>query len=266
MDQNPGRWLVATGGAVFCEAGVQSMLTSQTTSLPHSIGVAAIGAVLILVSVFWNKLGLQKTVFFEKLNKIASHPALWIALIGVVWISAQVVSAVHEALLNNEIIALRNDEQSIARVIDRGVLPRHLTKRQQFAISSFLLQFDPHEYAFQLPLRDNEAGQYRGEIEQALIKGGWTRVTTNPYDYKDDLPEGLSLNFIQKPDQAQKPDDPRNPRADRLLMMALGLAGVRLDQAQGSTGINVTEDRLVIGMGKRRMDSCELDPPPSFPF
>ena len=30
--------------------------------------------------------------------------------------------------LNNQVVALRNDEQAIAKVLDRIVLPRHLNK------------------------------------------------------------------------------------------------------------------------------------------
>jgi hypothetical protein len=148
------------------------------------------------------------------------------------------------------------------RLIDRLVMPRHLNKQQQRVISTFLLQFEPHEFVFRLSNRNEEAGEYRVDIEQALMKGGWTRSEKNPYEYTDEVPEGLAIDYKQTAAHAQKPDDPRNPRPDRLLMMALGLAGFRLNQSGGRGG---AEDRLIIGIGKRRMDSYELSAP-DFPF
>ena len=174
-------------------------------------------------------------------------------------------SAITEIRRNNEAAGLRNDTQAIAKVIDRLVLPRHLSKGQQRTISSFLLQFEPHEFAFRLSNRNEEAGEYRADIEQALLKGGWTRSDKNPYEYTEDVPEGLSLNFTQTEEHGRIPADPRNPKPDRVLMMALGAAAVRFDQGGGGSGINVTEDRLVIGIGKRRMDFYQLTLPDS-PF
>lgn len=101
VDQNPGRWLVGTGGAVLCEAGVQAMLTSQTTPILISGGITAFGFLAILIAVFWSKWGLQKTLFFQRLNQIASHPGLWIALAVTIWLSTQIVAATKEVRLNN---------------------------------------------------------------------------------------------------------------------------------------------------------------------
>lgn len=147
----------------------------------------------------------------------------------------------------------------MAKVIDRGVMPRHLNKSQQTAITNFFLQFPPHEVAFEVPLRDEEASSYRSDIQQALAKAGWKLAAKDPYVYSDDVPDGLTTQFMRSPEHL-KPDDPRDPKADLLFQMALGLAGVRLSGSGGGSGANITEDRLVIGIGKRRMDSYELTP------
>lgn len=176
------------------------------------------------------------------------------------WLSNVVLSALAEIRRNNEIVALRNDVQSMAKVIDRGVMPRHLNKGQQVTISNFLLQFEPHEFAFQLPSSDDEAGDYREDIEQALTKGGWTRSTQNPYDYVNlnDIPVGLSITFKQTQEHSTQPDNPRNPKADTILKMALGLGGVRLRSSGNGAG---PQDRLIISIGRRRMDSYEFSLP-----
>jgi hypothetical protein len=264
IDQKPGRWLVAVAGGLLCEAGVQAMLTSQTTPIWISTLIAGIGAIFILVALFWKKVRLNRFSFFAGLNRIASHPGLWIGMIVFVWLSTVTVDALREIRRNNEIVALRNDVQSIARVIERGVLPRHLNKRQRLAISSFLLQFEPHEFAFKIEDKNGEASSYRSDLEQALEKGGWTRSRENPYEYTKDIPEGLSIDFTQTVEHSQRPDDPRNPKPDKLFMMGLGLAGIRLNQSGGRSGINITEDRLIIGIGRRRMDSYELTLPDDF--
>jgi NADH:ubiquinone oxidoreductase subunit 6 (subunit J) len=266
MDQNPARLLVFTFGGIFTGAGIGAMLTSQINWLSVNSVVVYFGVILMLLAAFWKKVHFDKTEFATKLNKIASHPSLWIAIVTAVWLSMIVLNALKEIRENNQIVALRNDVQSMARVIDRGVMPRHLSKRQQSTISNFLSQFESHEFSFQLPNRDEEAGGYRSDIEQALEKGGWYFSAQNPYDYRDDVPEGLSLDFMQSPKNAQKPDEPQNPKPARLLMMALGLAAVRLDRfSTGGTGVNVTTDRLVISIGHRRMDSNELTPPDNSP-
>jgi hypothetical protein len=264
MDQNPARWLVFILGPIFCEAGIQAMMTAQVSfawlSLPTlSLGL---GVLLILLAVFWKTLHFDRTRFATRLNEIASHLGLWAAVVTVIWLSTWTLNMVKEILQNNEIVTLRNDVQSMANVINRGVMPRHLTKTQQNAISEFLSQFPPHEFAFQVDnSRDNEASGYRGDIEEALLKGGWTRAVQNPYEYTEDVPEGLSIAFIQTQAHSQQTEDPRNPRADKLLMMAFGLAGVRLGQMSGGGGPNITTDRLIIQIGPRRMDSYELTPP-----
>jgi hypothetical protein len=76
----------------------------------------------------------------------------------------------------------------MANIVERGLMPRHLSKSQQSAISNFL-QFELHQFAFMLSNRNEEAGGYRVDTEQALLKGGWTRVEKNPYEYTEDVPK-----------------------------------------------------------------------------
>jgi hypothetical protein len=254
------RTLGISVGAVLLAVGGQPIVNffsgdASVRSLIPGIVTCILGFTLILVSVIYRPKPENK--LFQRLGAWSSSPAPYALILLLIWIYFE-TAAIQR---NNEIVTLRNDEETIAKVIDRLVLPRHLTNNQQKAISSFLRQFEPHEYAFKLPLRYEEAGSYRVDIEQALMKGGWTRSATNPYVYTDDLPEGLSINFIQTMEHAQKQSDWRNPSASLLLQEALGIAGVRVDQTGGGSGINVSEDRLEIGIGRPRKDAYVLTLP-----
>jgi len=259
------KFLEVVGGLLIVGAltPITTALISGTDykSLP-AIVVAVIGFLILLCGLFWHRLKPQtETKFTSTLAQIASEPRWWLLAIFFTWAYMVVTTTIAGIQRNNEIVSLRNDEQSMAKVLDRLVMPRHLTKDQQRAISSFLLQFEPREYAFRLPLRYEEAGSYRSEIEQALIKGGWTRSTVNPYLYTEDVPEGLTISFTQTMEHAQKQSDFRNPNASLVLQEAFGLAGVRLNGTSGGSGINVTQERLEIGIGRSRKDSYELTLP-----
>ncbi len=261
IDQNPGRWLLSVFGVVLFGAGVQSTLTPKT-NLSMSIGITAVGLVLIIFAGFWNKLNLGRRQIFDRLNRIASHPGLWVGFFLAMWVATMSLQVLKEIRLNNEIVQQRNDIQSIAKVLNRGLMPRHLTKDQQQIISNFLKRFDPHEFTFELPRGDQEAAEYGSDIEEALEKGGWTfKNTSGNRTDPSELREGLSLNFMQTQEHMQQPSDPKTFRPDTLLTIAFGTAGVRIDGTGGGGGVNVTEDRLTIIIGKRRMDSYQFTCP-----
>jgi hypothetical protein len=263
IDQNPGRWLVLTAGAVFSEAGIQAMLTSQIVSWRVTTPVTAVGIVFILIAVFWNRLRLNQTAFFQRLNGMASHPGMWVGMVLIVWLSITTLQVLREIEVNNEIVGLRNDDQSIAKVIDRLVLPRRITERQKGCISDFLLQFDPHEYSFRLSSQAEEIGQYRADIEQVLTKGGWTRATNNPYVYDQNVQEGMRINFAQGTAHAQQQQGNglKNPNAPLVLEEAFGLCRIPISGIGGSGGGDATEDRLTIEIGPARRDSYAFTTP-----
>jgi hypothetical protein len=232
----------------------------QGSYLTWRVIVTATVAVLLLILAYrWRRLKVEPGALQRSAELVASDFRAWLALVTIVWASNVIFSALGEVRLNNEIVALRNDTQSIGQVIERLVLPRHLTRNQQSVLANFLRGFDPHEFAFRLPKSDQEASQFASDIEQGLIRGGWTRSKSLPYEYLDNLPEGLSVDFIQTPEHAKKEEDPKNPAQDKLFQMALGLAGIRLNQmGGGGSRAGMTEDLLIIGVGRRRKDSYQL--------
>lgn len=256
------KYLGITAGFVLIAVGGQPLVnylsgdTSLRTIWPSAVSCLA-GGVLVLVSFIWRPRSDATSKFTQTLAQWASSPIPYAIMLFLVWFYFETLAIQR----NNEIVALRNDEQSIAKVVDQLVLPRHLTKGQQSVISRFLSQFEPHEYSFRLTARNEEVGSYRVDIEQALLKGGWNRAAANPYIYADDVPEGLTINFIQTIEHAQRPNDPRNPNATLLLQEAFGLAGVHIYGTGGGSGINVTQDSLTISIGLPRKDSYELSLP-----
>jgi len=265
MENQSPRGLLITVGCVLLAVGGQPLVTyisgdSALHTVIPSILACLLGLALILFGFFWKPKPMPPEAsgtFIGKLARWSNSPVPYTILFLLAWVYFETLAIQR----NNEIVTLRNDEQAIAKVIDRLVMPRHLTKNQQRVISDFLSQFSPHEYAFQLPNNYEEAGSYRVDIEQALLKAGWTRSAINPYDYTNNVSEGLSINFIQTMEHAQKGNDLKNPNASQLLQMAFGLAGVRLNGSGGGSGINVTEDRLVISIGRPRRDSYVLTTP-----
>lgn len=262
METNSLRRLSITFGLALLAVGGQPLVNylSGDTSL-HSVYpsllTCGVGLVLIVGGFFWRPQVNVGSRFTQTLLRWSNSPISYSLILLLVWVYFETLAIQH----NIQLAQVRNDQQSIAVVVDRLVLPRRLTQNQQQTISNFLSQFGSHEYAFRLVKNDEEAGTFRADIEQALIKGGWTRAATNPYVYTDDVPEGLSINFTQTMQNSQKPPDVRSPNASQLLEEAFGVAGVRLNQTGGGSGINVTEDRLEIGIGLPRRDTYEYTAP-----
>jgi hypothetical protein len=243
---------------VLTGAIVQPLVQGTYSAVGIGIVVAAI---LLCVILALKKPSLNPSSLRASAESVANDFRWWFGIIAVFWLYTISMNAVVEIRRNNEIVALRNDTQSIARVIERGVLPRHLTRSQQFTISGFLKESDPYEVAFKVRAGDSEASGYRADLQQALTKAGWKLASVNPITYADDMPDGLQISFTQTMEHSQIRDDPRNPKPPRLLQMALGLAGVRVDGSGSGSGIHVTQDSLLITIGRRRKDSYEITPP-----
>src|ERR1035438_1737782 len=167
-DKAVARLLEVLGG-IFLAVGGKDMLTALISGGSVSTGsvvTSFIGVTLLVCGLFWHRMRPHSETWFTRsLVGLASDARSWyfpLLAFGLYIMGTTILSEVRQ---NNEILSLRNDVQSMARVIERGVLPRHLNKRQQLAISNFLLQFEPYEFAFKLPHEDEEASRYRADIE-----------------------------------------------------------------------------------------------------
>src|SRR5258708_7960566 len=159
MPQGPDRKAGSSGvtapglllliGAAFTSGIVQPVI--QQNFNPTLTTIGGLIAVLCFVGAFkWRKPSLHPSALRASAEKVASDFRWWLAIGGALWLYTCVMNALVEIRRNNEIVQLRNDVQSTAKVIDRLVLPRHLTRGQQRTISGFLLQFGPQEFAFKL--------------------------------------------------------------------------------------------------------------------
>jgi hypothetical protein len=134
------------------------------------------------------------------------------------------------------------------------VLPRRLTPDQKKIISNFLKQFESFEVSFQV-LRNEEASQFSQDLQDAIRKGGWTILPTS---VKEVTQEGLNIRFTQTTEHAQRARQPADVNPDRLLLLAFGMAGVRVNGTGGGNGVGVTKDSLEVQIGPRRRDTYEL--------
>jgi hypothetical protein len=223
-----------------------------------SILLGTVGIAILLVGLFWHRIApSENTQFTQKLAAWASTPLTYVIIVFVLWSYFEVLTLSVAIAWKNDSVGLRNDEQSIAKVIDRLVLPRRLTKTQKEQISRFLQQFESHEYSIKRSVEDQEAGGYASDLDEALTKGGWTKDAANPYIFSNDVPVGLSITLMQTTEHAAK-NDPRNPNPSILLQEAFGTAGIRVS-AGGGSGISIMKDSLVISVGRARKDTFAFD-------
>jgi hypothetical protein len=151
---------------------------------------------------------------------------------------------------SHQLAALRNDEQSIVKVLDRLVLPRSLSDGQINAIAAFLHNYSPQEVTIETLLGDDETSRYAAFFYQALSKGGWTIEMKHVPSLNQ---VGVSIHFTQTMQHAQIPTDYSRLKADELLKLSLASAGVPIDGSHGrGQGIAVEKDLLKLTVGVRR--------------
>lgn len=231
--------------------------------------VLAVGVLIISclsLAYAWRRPDLHPSRLRAGAEKIAGDFRWWFGIVCLLWLYTMAMDVLTEIRRNNQIVALRNDVQSIARVIERGVLPRTLTRRQRLSMASFLKAFEPSVFVFNVAANNSEASGYRAEIEEVLKSAKWKAAIPNPYRYMDDLPEGLSLRLVIPDGSAQPPDDPAYPTPERILWMAFGNAGVRISGGPGTgSDPGAKLGYVLISIGAAKKDSGEFTSP-EFPF
>jgi hypothetical protein len=146
---------------------------SIKTLLP-GLTVCILGLAVIAWSYYWRPNPASE--FVQKLSRVASNPTVYLCMALLVWMYTETLALQR----NNEIIALRNDQHSIAEVLKRFVLPRRLTPEQNQILASFLLKFPAQDYSFDVAEGDGEASTYRADLQAALEKGGWKLRCASP--------------------------------------------------------------------------------------
>lgn len=215
--------------------------------------------VCLFFATIWNALPSPSPgTFRDGLQRAANDFRWWFGVLAAIWLYQFVMNVLTAIRRNNEIVAVKNDVYAIANVIERAVMPRHVTRRQEVALVGFLKHFEGQHVSFKTVQGNSEVAMFRADLQQALTKAGWT---IGPIEYGD-VGEGLTLHFVQTIQSSQQPIDRAQPKSDELLRLALATAGIRMDGSGGSSGPSVTENRLIIQIGPASRDSYHVDPPP----
>jgi hypothetical protein len=140
------------------------------------------------------------------------------------------------------------DIRLLKEQMEKFVLPRHLTEKQQALMAYYLNNFDSHEYVMKVADGDNEASNFAADVMTALQKAGWMRRSI---DYVKDMREGVALIEIDDNSQNGAPNDPRRPNPVILLQQAFGQYGIQIDSTSGGNG---QSKAVEIDIGGRRRD------------
>lgn len=158
---------------------------------------------------------------------------------------------------------LDTDNKHLKSQMVRYVLPRKLTQEQIDSIGEYPSHQDRNQVVMQIIARDEEAGSYRADIQQALEKGGWA---VSDFKYADDVPEGVSISMqspMPQPQPQVSPFDRLNPKPTpvQILAEAFKRAGVQIQGMGSGGGINITTTIITISIGRRRRDAFAILPP-----
>jgi hypothetical protein len=250
--------LLGLVGAGFVTQGIGAILRQQTEwsslrvfSVP-SVAVL-LGLIIFVAGLLWTRIRSRlPATLSDGLTRLAANAKTWVVMVMAVFL----YNCLLQVRQNNEVAALRNDQQSIARVLDRIALPRHLSDRQVEIIADILQNFSAPKIALEVIQGDDEASDYRADIQRALEKGGWhvtsiSQVVNTP---EAQIPD-FSIYYLPAPGHAQTggATDFRHPSVVMGLREAFGLAGVGEISGSNDGGSgNVAQDTIKITIGHRR--------------
>jgi len=166
-------------------------------------------------------------------------------------------------VVGKRVFQMSDDLELIRARMARYVLPRSLTPEQKKTIAEYLSKYEPQPIVMKVTPRNEEAGSYRADLQQALEKGGWPVASI---DYDDTVPEGLQIHMsepMREPGQ-ESPFDRLNPKKKPtdILREAFDRAGVIVNGTGGGSGRNITAVTITISIGHRRRDKWAIPPPP----
>jgi hypothetical protein len=253
VDQTGGAFLLGTLGCFLSAAGGQPLVNyisgdkTLKTPLPAILAVLG-GVILIFMAVFWRPSTGSGAALMQTLAQWGSNPAPYVIILLLLWGHLQTLAIRR----NIELATLRNDQHSMTEVLNRFALPRQLSETQSNSIAQFLKSFPSQDVGIEVVQGDEEAISYGIDLQNALKRGGWNVKSLDFISPPKVIQSGLSIDFIQTPENNQIQATTNNPKVNLLLRMALGNAGVAVDGMGGGSGIAVTHDSLTIRVGRRR--------------
>jgi hypothetical protein len=208
----------------------------------------------VLVILFWGRWWLK--------NRFAAGTEFTRMMVYLPIVAALVL-CIWGYFVGTTMLRLNDEVRHLKAQMVRYVLPRKLTAEQISSIGEYLSHQERNQIVFQVINRDEEAGSFRADIQQALEKGGWA---VSDYKYADDVQEGLNIS-IQSPmpaaPSAVNPFDRLNPKPDpvQILSEAFKRAGIQIQGTGSGSGIGITSTTITISIGHRRRDAFAILPP-----
>jgi hypothetical protein len=144
----------------------------------------------------------------------------------------------------------------------RFVLPRRVSLAQKNIIAEELKKSERRQIQMLVVKNDEEAGQYRGEIQVALEQGGWV---VSKVEFADAVREGLSIRSTEPLADPPAKQDPferlvKKPKPAEVLAAALSKAGVQVEGTGSGQSREIYETTITIEIGSRRRDSYAVVP------
>jgi hypothetical protein len=228
-------WPSLTWGLIKWAVGAVSLtalyaVVRATINKPISVGTAAVifGLLFCLIlgiSIAWRR---------KQSAALIVYLPIFIGLAFCVW----------AYFIGQRVSQMSDDVRHLQAQAIRYVLPRELTKEQSAALVEQLSKRTPPlEVRFVLASRDEEAGQYGGDLQNAFRKAGWKIGSSTD---TDQIQEGLSIEVYNDVTE-------RGLSFQDFFQVAFREANIQLDGGGGG-GSNDPGAVIRILVGHRRRD------------
>ena len=244
-------WIITvlTGGLVTAIAWLDQPVTVTKLTLTFIAASVFLGLLILGLLTARNRISQRKARYL--MTTILTYLPLMVGAAFCIW----------WYFIGVKVFQLSADVELMQKQIARYVLPRRLTQEQKNIISEYLSKSEPQSVVMKVIPRNEEAGSYRADLQQALEKGGWP-VSNIIYD--DTIQEGLNIDLQEpmvEPGQ-ESPFDRLKPKVkpvDRLVE-ALNEAGVVMSGHSGGSSRSITSPVITILIGNRRRDKWAIPP------
>lgn len=151
--------------------------------------------------------------------------------------------------------------------MERYVIPRHLTQKQKESIAEYLKTsgIEPQAVVMKITPRNEEAGSYRADLQQALEKAGWPVAK---FIYDETIQEGLGIHTLEPYPNPEPPtifDRVKGKKTPtQILTDAFKNAGVIMHHGGGGSSREISAPVITIEIGSRRRDKWAIPQPRNF--
>lgn len=211
-------------------------------------------------ALWWKQVAQAVPRLGQTASDLASDARWWLATLGLFWVYTSVSQIILILQRDRLRDVVENDIVPFRIALERWVVPRRLTLPLKGKIGQYLSPFRPHSLTVVSQEHDDEASDFATDIAGGFTMGHWNvkRIT------RKDCEPGLRVHYQLTQATAQARNDPREPKADRLMDEALKSIGIITDGGGGGSGGSIPEDtyELIVGPRPRR----SVTKPEPWPF